>query len=538
MRREHAREHLGRVLCTLVALFGGMPEGVLGAPPELISHPHWSQTRTANGYSNEAILSTDGQSMLFLSRSNEIVQDVVDSNNAADVFYFDRATQVTSLISRSAESALVPGSAESFPNSISADTRWVLFASDATNLVSGQSTSGSATNVYLHDRDNGENILVTGAGGSPTVTANGQSIAAGMSADGRWVLYYSAATNLVAGLTDNNGIYDVFLFDRLANSSLLVSRSLGSPFATANEISVAVSISADGSSVLFYSDATDLAAGIVDSNYSFDLFLFDVPTQATMLISRAAGLSASANGGTGQSDSRQPISANGRWVVFSSLATNLIAGQLDRNQSHDTFLFDKTTGVVALLSGALGSPTTTANGASYPPAISADGRKILLGSTANNLIAGVTDANDTFDAFIYDRLSMTMTLVSRSFDSLSTTANHETKPEALSSNGNQILFVSLATNLVSGVVDGNNMTDVFHFDVGAGTTSLLSGQLGSGTVTANGGSRAHQFSANGQRVAMVSSATNVVAGVSDVNGTVADVFLVQPGPFEFRDGFE
>ena len=492
----------------------------------LVSRALGSATATANNQSLPYRMSDDGNWVLYESRATNVVAGVTDGNGNRDVFLFDRSTGTSSLVSRALGSATSTANNESYPGAISADGSWVLYASYATNVVAGV-TDGNGTNqdVFLFDRSTGNSTLVSRALGSATATPNNQSSPAAISADGNWVLYKSNATNVVAGVTDSNGTnQDVFLFDRGTGNSTLVSRALGTATATANGASGATSISADGNWVLYSGLATNVVVGVTDGNGTNpDVFLFNRSTGSSTLVSRAFG-SATATANIGSGDAA--ISANGNWVLFSSAATNVVSGVTDNNGASDVVLFDRSTGTSSLVSRALGSATTTANGWSYPTAISADGNWVLYASQATNVVAGVTDSNGTTsDVFLFDRSTGTSTLVSRALGSATATANNGSYPTAISADGNWVLYYSNATNVVAGVTDGNGaIADSFLFDRSTGTSTLVSRALGSATATANNGSYPTAISADGNRVLYQSKATNVITGVTDGNGT-DDVFL-------------
>ena len=209
----------------------------------------------------------------------------------------------------------------------------------------------------------------------------GDSIEASVSDAGRWVAFHSYADDLVAD--DLNKHEDVFVRDRDLNTTELISANpAGDP---GDDDSIQAVISGDGQFVAFRSRATDLVAG--DTNQRWDIFVRD----------RAAGsterVSVSSTGVEANHHSTDPdISDNGRYVVFRSLAANLVAS--DSNNRADVFVHDRTTGQTAIVSRpAVGE----SNGMSHEPAISGDGQWIAFESDATNLITG--DANRARDIF-------------------------------------------------------------------------------------------------------------------------------------------
>jgi hypothetical protein len=507
----------------------------------LVSRSVASTTTTANSSSFPAAISANGEWLLFSSSASNIVSGVTDSNGSKqDVFLYQRDTGATSLVSRSAALATMTANQGSAPTAISADGEWVLFRSEATNLVPGVTDgNGVANDVFLYQRSTGTLTLVSRSAVSATTTANGASLPTAISADGEWVLFQSAANDLVSGVTDSGGGDDVFLYQRSTGTVSLVSRSAASATTTANGISEATAISADGERVLFRSNATNLVSGLTDSNQTLDVFLYHRSTGAVSLVSRSA---ASATATANNRSSATAISADGEWVLFSSFATNLVPGVTDINgAANDVFLFQRSTGAVSLVSRSANSATTTADSSSVPTAISADGEWVLFSGNASNLVPGGMDSNGTTDVFLYQRSTGTVSLVSRSAASGATTANTTSSATAISADGERVLFSSFATNLVPGFIDRNGglQQDVFLYQRGSGLVNLVSRSLGSATATANGNSIAAAISADGNWVLFYSFAGDVVSGVLDGN-SADDAFLARVARPDgvFADGFE
>jgi hypothetical protein len=181
--------------------------------------------------------------------------------------------------------------------------------------------------------------------GGPT---NASNFAPSVSEDGRYVAFASDATTIVAG--DTNGQTDVFVRDMQFQTNRLVS--LSTTMGGADFASYDPSISADGRYVAFMSDATNLIPG--DSNWESDVFVRDLAAGFTERVSSAVG-GGSANGYSGY-DTPPRISGSGRYVVFDSVATNLVSD--DTNGFSDIFLADR--GVLArtLLRSPLASSKT------------------------------------------------------------------------------------------------------------------------------------------------------------------------------------
>ncbi|MDD1720003.1 MAG: hypothetical protein LUQ25_08090 [Methanoregulaceae archaeon] len=328
-----------------------------------------------DGASYSPSISRNGQIVAFDSVAANLVNG--DTNHARDVYIHNRKTGVTRRISVSSTGGQANGF--SYNPAISSNGRYVAFESYATNLVDADTNIKG--DVFVHDRQTGATTRVSVR--SNGNQGNGDSYSPSISADGRYVAFESAATNLVAG--DTNGAWDVFVHDRQTGATTRVSvRSNGNQ---GNDDSYDPSISADGRFLAFYSGAANLVAG--DTNGVYDVFVHDRDTGATKRISVRS------NGNQGDSYSVRPaISSNGRYVAFDSGATNLVAG--DTNEEYDVFLHDRQTAETMRVS--VRSNGNQGNGYSYNPSISAAGGGVTFESDATNLVAG--DTNGEYDIFV------------------------------------------------------------------------------------------------------------------------------------------
>ena len=207
-------------------------------------------------------------------------------------------------------------------------------------------------------------------------TANGESAIniPRVSTDGRYAVVLSNSPNLVQGQVDRDGS-DAFLFDRETGAISLISHQAGSSVATAGSVSQAV-ISGNGQYVAFVSSATDLVTGQVDANAGNDVFLFDRVTGSIVLVSHAAGSTTTAADAPSGSSALVSISNDGRYVCYGSGATNLVSGQTNSSGFGDVFVFNRTTGTSALVSHAASSTTTAGNFGGSDAKISANGNVI------------------------------------------------------------------------------------------------------------------------------------------------------------------
>jgi len=493
----------------------------------LVNQAAGSPGTAGNGPISDATLSADGRFVAFRSNATDLVAGVVDTNDAMDVFLFDRLGGGITLASHaSGSSTTAAGSASATPR-ISPDGAFVALGNPGTDLVAGVADLNGQQDVFLHDRAAGTNGLVSLR--DPDIqqeTPNGASAAEGLSADGRFVVFTSDAVDVVPGASDPNGAgTDVFLWDRDTGVRTVVSRSASAPATTANGPSGRPAISTDGRWVTFQSTATDLVAGQSDANGSDDVFLWDRLTGDLRLVSGSGGSATQAASGL----SEQPaISANGRWIAFLSSAGDLIDGQVTTVAGRDAFLWDRETATTLLVSRTGGSAAQGA-GASLV-AMGSDGSSVGFLSTGTGVVPGQIDAADTPDVFLFTRTTGAIELVSHSSASPTMAGNAPSHEAALSADGSRVAFTSSATDLVPGQDDGNSGTDVFLWTRGTGASLLVSRRAGTVTATPDRFSAQPSLSADGRLVAFESAGTNLVTGQVDRNtwdvfaGT-QDIFL-------------
>ena len=339
-----------------------------------------SNEAQGNAASGPQSFSGDGRYVAFSSDASNLVPG--DTNGQMDVFVRDLVAGTTERVSIS--TAGVQGDGPSTNASISGDGSYVVFQSNATNLVSGD-TNGFV-DIFLRDRLNAITYLVSQ--NSSGMRTNGPSESPAISADGNWVVFGSGATNLVGG--DTNGAYDVFRCGRTGGSMTRISVDPAHAV-EGNNHSYSPSISADGSCVAFTTTATNFAGGF-DTNGVEDVICRDLNNNTIELVSRDAGGFAG-NGRSGVSS----ISGDGTYVAFESEATNLVTG--DTNGQRDIFVRNRSLGTTERVS--IATSGVEGNGKSSWPSISADGRYVAFESEATNLVPG--DTNGTVDIFLRDR---------------------------------------------------------------------------------------------------------------------------------------
>lgn len=397
------------------------------------------------------------------------------------------------------------GDSRSVWPSISADGRFASFESLARNLVPGD--TNETTDIFVHDRQTGalERVSLTSTGSQ----ANGPSSGpAGLSEDGRFIVFQSAAANLVPG--DTNKVGDVYVRD-LATGEL-ERVSVSSEGVQSTGYSWGISISGDGRRVAFESVGSNLVEG--DTNRHWDAFVRDRDSNTTRRVSIAS------DGTEGNSVSQFPtLSADGRFVAFESRSTNLVPR--DTNGATDIFVHNLTTGETERVSVASDGSEANSDSTSFARrgiSLSADGRFVAYHSYASNLVPN--DTNESRDVFVHDRETGITERVSIS------SSGEEGVGYAgfpwLSADGRLVGFHSSAS-LVPG--DDNGDEDVYLHDRLTGTTEMISG--GHDGRPSDMYTRFASLSADGSSVAFHTAASNIVPG--DTNGQL-DIFVRERGP--------
>lgn len=351
-------------------------------------------TDSGNEDSTSPVISADGTRVVFSSFASDLSfaggLGPEDTNGVSDIYVRDLITEKTALVTVN-DSGTDSGSiGTSGRLAISADGTRVLFASFANDLVPND--DNGFEDVYVRDLTTGTTVLVS-VNGSGTESGNGFSSFPVFSAGGTRVAFSSDATDLVPD--DANGTDDVFVRDLATGTTALVSINMagtgsgngrsGGRFPPA----LALAISADGTRVVFSSWASDLVP--TDTNNIVDLFVRDLSTRTTALVSANDSGTDGGNGGA----SFPVISADGTRVAFESHSSDLGPG--DTNGTADVYLRDLTTGTTTLMS-VNDSGTDSGNDGSILPIISADGTRVAFSSRASDLVRN--DTNGLLDAFV------------------------------------------------------------------------------------------------------------------------------------------
>jgi Tol biopolymer transport system component len=337
----------------------------------------------ANDGSGYGAVSNDGRYVAFWSEATNLSPD--DGDPDFDLYRRDRAKDTTVLVSRAsgADGPKATGLYHGGP-AISADGRAIAFMSDAQNLT--KDDRDDLTDVFVRDVESSETTLVSRASGAAGAKSNQPSAwTIAISPDGRFVAFATSGSNLAP---EQPTVTQVYLRDRQTETTTLVSRATGAG-APAGLSAGFPAISTGGRYVAF---ATRAKLGPDDHDTRWDVYVRDLARATTALVSRASGKTGADGGG----DSRDPaISADGRFVAFSSTAMNLSAA--DGDASPHVYVRDRGTSTTTLVSRATGAAGAAGDSYSYDPAISGDGRRVAFSSDATNLsVADATPDGDTY----------------------------------------------------------------------------------------------------------------------------------------------
>jgi Tol biopolymer transport system component len=382
---------LAVVSAVLLVGLGSLP-GAAAPSPALQYASVSTRGALGNSYSQSPVISADGKFVAFNSWSDNLVPH--DTNGQPDVFVRDLTRGLTRRVSVDTAGEQADGS-YALVSDISKDGRYVLFSSDAGNLVPGDTNAQG--DVFLHDRRYGITARISVAADGAELPRGGGG--ARISADGRYVAFVGLCDCTVPG--DTNRRDDVYVRDLKKGTTRLVS--VASDGTQGNDLSQVPDISADGRYVAFVSHATNLVPG--DTNGTSDVFRHDLKTGETIRVSVGPGGRQSTGARPGSPDfvvaSMWPaISKDGRHVAFFSYGDGLVDGP---HAVSDVYVRDVRTGTTTVVTAALDGGAANRSGPDLPdivPSISDDGRYVGFVSWASNLVPG--DTNDWNDGFVRD----------------------------------------------------------------------------------------------------------------------------------------
>lgn len=383
-----------------------------------------------SGSSSTPSINGDGSLVAFLSQSTNFVTGV----NGSQIYVHNRQTNQIEVASRDSNSSVINegGGASSDP-SISSDGRLVAFVSLSANLVTGV----SGQQIYVRDRQTGQTAVVSKS--SAGIIGNGASSAPAISADGRYVAFVSASTNLVTSVSGTQ----IYLYDRQTGQTTLVSKDNSVTPLPGNGVSAVPTISSDGQFIAFASLSTNLVAGVGANQQIYIHDRLASLNGVTSLISKDTVTTTAGNGAS----NAPTMSGDGRFVAFVSVATNIVAGF----SGQQVYVHDKNTGANgtnSLISRDNSGTPNAGNQNSSAPCISSDGRYVAFTSLATNLAAGVSGQQ----IYLHDRNGPTTSHVSKDNSVVPVPGNAASDTPSISGNGGFVAFGSQASNLLAGGV--------------------------------------------------------------------------------------
>lgn len=441
------------VTLTALVAAGTTPAQAAGGTTQRVSVS--SSGAQSSGWSEFPSISADGTTVVYDSTATDLVSG--DTNDAADIFVYDRTTAITERVSVGTDGT--EGNANSSLAILDGDGTLVVFGGVADNLAPGaagcEDVDDQCFQIYARDRGTGTTVLVSGApGGAPADGSAGDKFA--VSDDGRYVVFTSRATNLVPD--DTNDRNDVFVRDLQTGAIERVSQTaLGEE---GNEQSFEPTISADGSTIAFTSAATNLAPGAVQAG---TIYVADRVTHAI----EARGVESPAASGSFQ----PALSGDGRIVAW----TTQDAFGLGGPAGYHVYAQDRVTGDLERLDVPDGVPTPEFGYADRPE-FSADGRFVLFRS---GLRLTPDASNGVNHLYVRDRLDQSTDNTSVTSDG-GPIGNPDDGWASISGDGRFVTTWTSDGSVVPG--DTNGQSDVFVHDRGAPVETAS----GTGTATTDG----------------------------------------------------
>lgn len=403
------------------------------------------------------------------------------------------------LVSTAQSVPILPGgNGDSTLPVFSADVRFVLFASTADNLAAATNGAPFLTsvpswlNVYLRDRTSQLTTLVSiSADGT---AGNGNSLPVALSTNNQWVLFESRASNLTA--SDTNNASDIFLRNLAGEATLLVSVATNGT--TGNAASRNASMTPDGRYITFVSEASNLVAG--DSNKIADVFVRDMQLLTTTMVSIGAVATNPAQASPPAGSDSPQITPDGRFIAFSSTATNVVPGV---GFAGDIYLHDRVAGtnlwVSVAMRAQLQAVTGQTNGVCFNHALSANGKFVAYQASPSALGSGTNTG-----LLLRYGVETGVTDLIHTNTTTAIPAHEKTESLDVTPDGGLVAFVANSNGL------SGNTTCVQVWDASSGLTTLASGDLLEGVTTGTLSTRPLMDS-TGRYVAFLSNGTNLVA---------------------------
>lgn len=435
----------------MARLLSGLPTNAPSVADEAFSRwPHWTPLSQNSAHQWGSHASGDpvlsADARYVAFRSEATNFVAVGTNTFQRIYLLDRSTGSNTLVSRALGTAFTNTNSE--PPVLTSDGRFIVFASRASNLLAGD--TNAKMDVFLYDTTTGKLELIskstTGGFG------NGDSQWPSITPDGRYVAFASEASNLVA--SDKNTYRDIFVRDRVSQTT--VRANLSNFGGEANYVSDLSGISADGRFVVFISGANNLVGGLYVPKWQ--IYIRDLTLGSTRLISR----NLSGNPGNDHS-SLFSFSADGKWLAFQSRASDLVSN--DTNAVQDIFLWNADTSSIRRLS--VGNRGEQMDADCWSPYLSGNLRHVAFYTDSSSLLGSAVEPT----RMILDYDLLTETLSPLSFNSAGRSANDGNFTPTLSWDGRYVATASFAWDLVPG--DGDAGLDAFLLDRGDSIPDLM-----------------------------------------------------------------
>lgn len=511
----------------------------------LISSSDGTAAGQADGGSGFAQITPDGRYVVFFSQASNLVNGV----SGQQIYRKDLQDNVLKLVSSRNELIENQGDGDSDAAQITPDGRFVVFRSLSSNLVSG----ASGLQIYRKDLRTNAIALVSSTDGTADHQGNSGDGPPNITADGRLVVFCTAATNLLQGVSG----LQIYLKDLQTGLLTLISSNDSTATNQGDDDSQSPEITPDGHFIVFSS----IASNLVSETSGRQIFLKNLQNDTLTLVSSSDGSAAPLESG---SRGNPKISTTGRFVVFDSWISNIISGewgsqvyQMDlqsrtlsltsltglaaadqgnRGSYNPQITPDKhfavfecassnliadtsrtvvqicrkdlQTGAIALVSSTDGTSATEANGQSDNPQISADGRFVVFSSGSSNLVAG----SSGLQIYLKDLQTEEITIVSSIDGTASQQGDLWTMSPQITPDGRFVVFLSNSSNLIAN--ESSSGWQIYRKELPNGPITLVSSIDGTVANEANDQSYAPQITADGRFVVFYSHATNLVSGAS------------------------
>lgn len=551
--------------------------------PTLLDTTSWSWHMAAVfscdywGHAGFSNLANDGAVAFETHYQLGLVPDYVYNGNS-ELYIYEPLTESTRLVSH-AFGAHNHGSNGAFSDPLfSPDSRYLVYSNTGTNLVEGFAGNTGVRQIYIYDRTDGTNRLLSGVSASPTLGANAHSWPLKLSRDGRYLFFASLATDLFPGIIASPDLSPgIFRLDLSTSAIELVNHIVGSPNSIATGTAAVVETTVDNRYTLLHGTASPLIPGQTGSESTAFLYdhqtrqaqlLVPYPEQSTRgqealprglspdggvvflesssalgpggstpatknvyLLNRTGGdpvrLSASAmNGVSAGLTSISNVSLIQGNVLFHTPYPELVPEFIDTNEEVDPFLYIPSTHAHIPLLSAADDPSQAPNrGTTAQPF--GDKRRFLLQTKASDILSGLADFNEGDDLFLYDRTAEERRLISHRHDQTTTAGNGASYSPFPSFDESSVIFQTDASDLTPDL-DGNGASDIVAWNVVSGNNTLLTRSALQPQTSTAGSSNIRQVS-NGA-VFFTSTAPDVVSGFVDNNGPAnSDIYLFQNG---------